>query len=318
MFVVGVSLSEKELQSRKTLKLAAEMSKTYYGEKLVLAYSGGKDSDVMLNLAEKELNRSDFVVVNSHTTVDAPQTVYYIKEVFKKLESKGIETKIIYPDTSMWKLIVKKGMPPTRLQRYCCQELKEMSIPNRLVSLGVRSSESEGRKGKDTFSIRAKTKDKALFFSLDHVEEVHREALEINDPVWDCTLIKTMRDHKDTIVNPIYEWTNTDVWLYIRQNNMKYNPLYDMGYSRVGCIGCPLGGYASQLREFADFPKYKELYIKAFDRMLAHGKEKGKDYVEGKEEYNIWETGEDVFDWWTGKQYRECYGQINIFDFMEG
>ena len=294
------------------------MSKSYYGEKLVVAYSGGKDSDVMLNLADKELDPHDFMVVNSHTTVDAPQTVYFIREVFDRLESKGIETKIIYPDTSMWRLIVKKGIPPTRLQRYCCKELKEISVPNRLVSLGVRAEESKGRKGRDAFGTRGDTLKTAIFFSLDHAEEVHHESLEMNDPVWDCTLIQTMKEHKDTVVNPIYEWTREEIWTYIRGNGIKYNPLYDMGYDRVGCIGCPLGGYASQLREFADFPKYKDLYIKAFDRMLEEGKKKGKDYVTGRDEARAWRTGQDVFDWWIGKHYRECHGQMTLDEYLKG
>ena len=89
--MVGVDFKEKEKQSRQALRLVSEMSKEYYGEPLVIAYSGGKDSDVMLALAEKELSVDDFVVANSHTTVDAPETVYHIRNVFKRLEDRGGE-----------------------------------------------------------------------------------------------------------------------------------------------------------------------------------------------------------------------------------
>ena len=62
-----------------------------------------------------------------------------------------------------------------------------------------------------------------MFFSLDHTEEVHKEALEHekepNGSVWDCTLIKIMRENKDTVVNPIYEWSDADVWEYLRGGN---------------------------------------------------------------------------------------------------
>lgn len=309
--MVGVDFKEKEKQSRQALRLASEMSKEYYGEPLVIAYSGGKDSDVMLDLAEKELSVDDFIVANSHTTVDAPETVYHIRNVFKRLEDRGVKTQIIYPEISMWRLIVKKGMPPTRLQRYCCKELKEISVPNRLVSLGVRAEESKIRKGRDTFGVRGATYQKAIFFSLDHAEEVHRESMEINDSVWDCTLIKTMKEHKDTVVNPIYEWTKEEIWFYIRQNSITYNPMYDRGYDRVGCIGCPMGGYASQIREFADYPKYKDLYINAFDRMIEEKKRNGKPIRNG------WETGKDVFDWWIGKHYREVKGQMTLEDYLK-
>ena len=60
---------------------------------------------------------------------------------------------------------------------------------------------------------------------------------------------------------------------------------------RVGCIGCPMAS-KSLLMEFEAFPKYKELYIRTFDKMLEHRKEKG---LETRLE---WNSGQDVFDWW--------------------
>lgn len=303
--------SELIEKSVKTLQLAAEMSRTYYGEPLIITYSGGKDSDVMLHLAENCLKPTEFEVLNSHTTVDAPETVIHIRKVFERLKSNGIKATIHYPIDengefmSMWKLIVKKQMPPTRLARYCCSVLKETSTPNRLAALGVRGAESTSRQGRDTFGIRGATYQKAMFFSLDHTEEVHHEAKD-RDPVWDCTLIKTMREHGDTIVNPIYEWTDSDIWEYIRENDIETNPLYARGYTRVGCIGCPMATYRMVMKEFSDYPKYKELYIMAFDRMLEENKKKDKD------RQRTWETGEDVFNWWTEKYKNEVKGQISF------
>lgn len=142
-----------------------------------------------------------------------------------------------------------------------------------------------------------------MFFSLDHAEEVHHESQEINDPVWDCTLIKMMKDHDDTIVNPIYEWTDNDIWDYIRQNDVKVNPLYERGYKRVGCVGCPMTSYNLKQKQFADYPTYKKAYIHAFDEML-------KTY-DGKE---TWENGEDVFNWWIEEYKHNVKGQMSLFD----
>ena len=148
------------------------MSKTYYNAPLILCYSGGKDSSVLLHLAERCLDSDDFMVQNSHTTVDAPETVRFIREEFKRLQEKGIKTEIVYakyPDGSpltMWNLIPKKLMPPTRIVRYCCQYLKEQSTPNRLACLGVRAAESRNRKGRDVFGIRGGTTGKLHFFHL--------------------------------------------------------------------------------------------------------------------------------------------------------
>lgn len=311
-------LNEKIEKSKKALKLAAEMSKEYYNAPLIITYSGGKDSDVMLHLAERCLNPDEFEVLNSHTSVDAPPTVYHIRKVFKRLEEKGIKATVHIPryedgtQITMWNLIPKKQIPPTRLARYCCQSLKEASTPNRLCALGVRSSESTGRQGRDIFSIRGSTKKDAKWYSIEHAEEVFTESKEFNAPEFDCTLISDMKIHNDTMVNPIYEWTDSDVWEYIRNNNIEMNPLYAMGYSRVGCIGCPMAAYKQKMKEFHDFPTYEKSYKNAFKKML---EEKSKEGKTGKG--YTWENEQDVFDWWIQKWQQGCKGQMELKDFIE-
>ena len=312
-------MKKKIAKSIKTLKLAAEMSKTYYGKPMIVCYSGGKDSDVLLHLAKTALKPTDFEVLNSHTSVDAPETVYHIRQVIDECRRGGIAASIRYPKDkdgkriTMWNLIVDKQIPPTRLARYCCKYLKETSTPNRMACLGVRAAESAKRQGREAFGVRGGSLRQATFFSLDHAEEVHHEALE-RDPVWDCTLIKTMREHGDTVVNPIYEWSDDDVWKYIQDNNIKTNPLYEKGYSRVGCIGCPMATYKQKMKEFADYPKYKDAYIRAFNRMLERRKATGKKDLGN--DYHYWETGEDVFLWWIEEWKRNCKGQLALD--MEG
>ena len=97
------------------------MSIIYYKEPLIITYSGGKDSDVLLALAEDCLNPDEFEVLNSHTSVDAPETVYHIRDTFKRLNAKGIKATVHQPKDkdgnpiTMWNLIPKKQMPPTRI-----------------------------------------------------------------------------------------------------------------------------------------------------------------------------------------------------------
>lgn len=309
---VSMTLPEKIEKAKTALKLSADMSKEYYHEPLIIAYSGGKDSDVLLHLAESCLKPNEFEVLNGHTTVDAPQTVHRIRETFKRLNEKGVKTTIDYhkkedgTNETMWSLIIRKDMPPTRLVRYCCQVLKETTTPNRICALGVRAAESSKRQGRDTFVTRGGRYADALFFSLDHALEVHQESKEIQDEAWDCTLIKNMKEHKETLVNPIYEWTDGDVWEYINQNHIDVNPLYAMGYKRIGCLGCPLATHAIRVKEFNDFPKYKQMYINAFQKMIAHRVEKG---LECK-----WKTGQEVFDWWMETYKYDVKGQYNLFD----
>ena len=75
-------LEAKIAKSKEVLNLARDMSFEYYNKPLVLTYSGGKDSDVMLTLAIETLKPYEFEVINSHTSVDAPETVYHIRKVF--------------------------------------------------------------------------------------------------------------------------------------------------------------------------------------------------------------------------------------------
>lgn len=105
-----------------------------------------------------------------------------------------------------------------------------------------------------------------------------------------------------TMVNPIVDWTTAEVWEFLKYYGCESNPLYKEGFNRIGCVGCPMGGFCSMKREFTRYPKYKELYIKAFDRMLETRARKGLN--------KVWNSGEEVFDWWIGRDTK----QISMFE----
>lgn len=217
---------------------------------------------------------------------------------------------ILYPTyngepTNMWKLIVQRSAPPTRIARFCCVHLKEQTIPSRIIALGVRREESVQRSSRNDFEIRGQTKLKSSGFTYEHSAEVYEEA-QTHDEAWDCKLITAAKKNDDLMVNPIIEWKTTDIWDFIRENGIKYNPLYDRGYTRVGCIGCPMASKSDKARLFSDYPKYKENYIRAFDRLIKKRKERGM--------VCKWETGEDVFRWWT--QDDTIKGQITISEWL--
>ena len=138
-----------EYKSIERIKMASEMSRQHYGKPLVCTYSGGKDSDVMLELFKR--SGIPFEVHHSHTTADAPQTVYHIRETFRELELSGIKCNIDYhilqngKAVTMWNLIPRKLMPPSRIMRYCCSVLKETGCANRMIATGVRWDESNNR-----------------------------------------------------------------------------------------------------------------------------------------------------------------------------
>ena len=100
-----------------------------------LAFSGGKDSCVILDLAKRA--GVAFEAVHNLTTVDPPELVRFVKTF--------ADVRIDKPPMSMWKLIRKNGMPPRRNARFCCQELKERGGTGRIVVTGIRAGESHRR-----------------------------------------------------------------------------------------------------------------------------------------------------------------------------
>ena len=71
-----------------------------------------------------------------------------------------------------------------------------------------------------------------------------------------------------TMVNPIIDWTDEEVWEFIKEYKVPYCKLYDEGFKRLGCIGCPMGSVKQRQYEFERYPKYKNLYMLAFQKMI--------------------------------------------------
>lgn len=104
----------------------------------------------------------------------------------------------------------KAAGPPTRLIRWCCEIYKEQGGNGKFKAIGVRGEESPRRKATWSFLTS------------------HRKT---NDP----------------ILCPIIYWSDRDIWEFIRSNKMDYCCLYDEGFKRLGCVGCPMGGTKTQL-----------------------------------------------------------------------
>lgn len=274
-------MADLEQAAIERLRTASEISLRSYGEPLVITYSGGKDSDVLLHLAEA--SGIPFEVLHNLTTADAPETVRHVYDTFRRLENKGIKCAVdkhVQPDGSrvtMWNLIPRKLMPPTRLARYCCKELKEGGGKGRFIATGVRWAESIARrKNRGGLEVITNNKKTSLILSGDN-DESRR-------------MFETCQLKGERIVNPIVDWKESDIWDYIASEKIHMNPLYCEGFRRVGCIGCPMASGTRKM-EFARYPKIKMAYIRAFDRMLERRAALGKDV-------HSWHSGVDVFHWW--------------------
>lgn len=93
-----------------------------------------------------------------------------------------------------------------------------------------------------------------------------------------------------TMINPIIDWTDENVWTFLHHYGCAANPLYQCGKSRIGCIGCPMQTSKMKLRDFEKYPKYKQLCISAFNKMLIENFDN---------RHYTWQNGTDVFNWWV-------------------
>lgn len=307
-----------EQKSIELIKMAARMAERYYGKPIVCTYSGGKDSDVLLELFLR--SGVAFEVHNSHTTADAPETVYHIRKKFKKLEERGIKCTIQRPELSMWQLIPKKKMPPTRTRRYCCAYLKETACTERMIATGVRWDESNARKERGGMEIIApKKEDKIILQASDFVEgqreeytqmslfEENQEVMLMNDNNKKRLFFERCQVKAKSVCNPIVDWTTRELWKYIEAEKIEVNNLYYCGFDRVGCIGCPMAD-KQRYFQFSVFPKYREMYIRAFEKML-------EVLRAGKGKPPRWKDGIEVFDWWM--ESRNIKGQIDIEEYLQ-
>ena len=281
-------------------------------EAYYLCYSGGKDSDVILALAK--LADVKFEAVHNLTTVDAPATVQYVRS--------QPDVRIDYPNTTMWRLIVQKLMPPTQIARYCCAELKERGGRFRKKITGVRWAESIKRKtnsGHIVLTDKQKTLIKmAEEAGFDDYEINKHGGLVMNDDNADT---RAFVDHcyrtTSIMVNPIVDWSDIDVWDFLHYYGIKSNPLYEVkevngtycpfGDDRVGCVVCCMKSSKCRKADLIRYPKYRDSYLRSFKRMQEARQQKGLPPFG----YNVYGelTAREIMMWWVGDDPR----QLSLF-----
>jgi phosphoadenosine phosphosulfate reductase len=236
--------------------------------------SGGKDSSVITDLAIQSGVKCKFEV--SWTGIEYPETVYFLRKEKARVEALGYEFNFIIPrdkdgkQITMWKLIEKVGFP-TRKMRFCCEKLKEVAGKNSFCILGVRWAESVRRKN-----------NRYIF------EQSGRQIMTNNDNEASRRITENCMRKRKFMLNPIIEWSDDEVWEYIKERNLPYNPLYDMGYNRVGCIGCPMQSRKKQILELEKNPKWAALYKRAGQKYLEKSATKREGHKKDIDTYFSW------------------------------
>ena len=226
-----------------------------------VGFSGGKDSQVVLELVK--MAGVKYRAVYNVTTNDPADNVRFIKHHYPDVE-------FSIPEKSYFQLIAQKGMP-TMFNRWCCALFKETAGVGCVVLTGVRKEESRKRAAyKEVSKFTRKKEDK---------EEIDLDKMEENE-------FRCVGGKDKFMVYPILEWTEADVWQFIRERGLPVNPCYKT-HKRVGCVFCPFAR-PKDVRAYCEtHPQLKAAFIHAIER-----------YRERERDRQKLPTAEDYFDWW--------------------
>lgn len=206
------------------------MQKRYDGE-IEIAYSGGKDSDVILQLAKEAGIK--YRAIYKNTTIDPPGTLGHVREM-------GVE--ILRAKTSFFHLVAQKGFP-SRFMRFCCEELKEYKVLDKSI-IGVRKAES--RKRNEIYNEPTECRYFGAKKEENHVEQIYPILEWTDEDVRDFIIDRKLK------LAPIY-----------------YNSGGQIDVSkRLGCMCCPLASRRKRIIEFQKYPKIAKAYLRAGQRFM--------------------------------------------------
>ena len=182
-------------------------------EKIVVSFSGGKDSTVTADIAVKALSNPSLVHIFGNTTLEFPSTVAYA-ERYRENHPQAIFLTAKNEEQVFYDVCEDIG-PPARMMRWCCSMFKTGPI-TRVLNNMYRNQQV------------------LTFYGIRKAESVSRSKY---NRVEDSS--ESVKINKQTVASPIFFWMDIDIWLYILTTGIDFNDAYRYGYERVGCWLCP-------------------------------------------------------------------------------
>ncbi len=257
-------LRKKMLYSVELLQKAEKIALNYDAENgYYLAFSGGKDSQALYHITQ--LAGVRFHGHMNLTSVDPPEVIRFVKKNYP-------EVQLIKPKKSIFSLAVEKQILPTMRVRWCCAEYKETAGAGKVTLIGIRKAESARRAKRNEVEINNR-KFSGTLESLDEYRQElkakrarrksQKDGVNITNADQEQTL-GCISGKESLLISPIIHWTEKDVWEFLNEViEVPHCSLYDEGWHRLGCIGCPMSSRKQKMIENQRYPHVKRNWIKA-------------------------------------------------------
>lgn len=224
-------------------------------EDMMVSFSGGKDSTVTSHLVNKALGTNQVLHVFGDTTLEFPSTIKYKQRFNKNEESQGVRIVTAKNREKNFEELCKVVGPPSRVMRWCCTVFKTGAIQKTIASAF-----------KDKTNI-------LTFYGIRRNESVSRSKYERES--------ESPKISKQTVVSPIIDWIDFDIWLYILTTGIDFNDAYRLGYARVGCWCCPNNGAWSEfLSKVYMFEQYSRWRAQLLEFARQVGKPDPEEYID--------------------------------------
>lgn len=230
--------------------------------KILVAYSGGKDSQACLIWSIKKYGLQNIEAVFCDTGWEHPTTYDHINETCKDLNVKLVIVKS-KKYNGMLDLAEKKKRFPSSQARFCTSELKSIPFIDYVLEQTDHLIIIQGIRKQESFS-RSKMLKQCRFFKY-YFEPYNDKGKKHTYRKKD--IITWLKKYSDDILRPVIDWTGIEVMNYIIENGMKPNSLYYEGFKRVGCFPCIMSGHKEVYEIIKRYPEQFENILKEEKRI---------------------------------------------------
>lgn len=262
-------LQKKILHSVELIRKAEPLALAYDpNDGFFNTFSGGKDSQCLYHIVKMAGVKHETHM--NLTSVDPPEVIRFVKTEYP-------DVVLAKPKDSIFHIAIKKNILPTMLVRWCCAEYKEMAGAGKVTLIGIRHSESTRRAKRSEVEVS----NHGYSGDIDGLAEYRKQRnssgrkprkgkfsiINVNGE----SEVGCIHGKESLLISPIIDWTEDDVWTFLNTLGIKHCGLYDEGFTRIGCILCPMSRRSQKEIDMKRWPHVKRNWIKAIKEIRRGG-----------------------------------------------